>query len=152
MNPPVDYSEDTLVEKPAIALLKELGWTWFDAQHEFHAGLSSLGRENKSEVILKSRLREALLVLNSEAAPEAIHEAIAELSRNRSRPGPEHAHGPAQCLVPGLHRHPVDRGRRENAAGLRGLHQRVRFSAVRGGRGYSAALTQEGESAWQTRD
>ncbi|WP_152555097.1 HsdR family type I site-specific deoxyribonuclease [Desulfonatronum thiodismutans] len=85
MNPPMDYTEDTLVEKPAIALLEELGWTPFNAFHEFDGGLSSLGRENKSEVILKSRLREALLVLNPDAAPEAIHEAIAELSRDRSR-------------------------------------------------------------------
>ncbi|GAB6061169.1 HsdR family type I site-specific deoxyribonuclease [Desulfonatronum parangueonense] len=85
MNPPMDYTEDTLVEKPAIALLDELGWTPFNAYHEFDGGLSSLGRENKSEVLLKSRLREALLLLNPEAAPEAIHEAIAELSRDRSR-------------------------------------------------------------------
>jgi type I restriction enzyme, R subunit len=52
---------------------------------EFSHGVSALGRETKSEAILKVRLRQALLDLNPEAQPEAIHGAIEELCRDRSR-------------------------------------------------------------------
>ncbi len=80
-----DYSEDALVEQPAIALLKELGWEIVNAFGEFDHGASTLGRETKAEVVLKTRLREALLRLNPEVSVEAIHQAIDELSRDRSR-------------------------------------------------------------------
>ncbi|HSO82228.1 type I restriction endonuclease subunit R [Thiocapsa sp.] len=85
MSPKQDYSEDALVEQPAIALLAELGWEPFNAYREFDHGTSTLGRETKAEVILKVRLRQALLDLNPEAPPEAIHGAIEELCRDRSR-------------------------------------------------------------------
>ncbi len=40
-----DYSEDTLVEQPAIELLGEIGWETFNAYHEFdQEGGSLLGR------------------------------------------------------------------------------------------------------------
>ena len=58
---PAGYTEDALVEQPAIALLAELGWEPFNAYQEFDHGASTLGRETKAEVILKSRLRLALL-------------------------------------------------------------------------------------------
>jgi type I restriction enzyme R subunit len=64
---PTGYTEDVLVERPAIALLAELG------------------RETKAEVVLKTRLREALLRLNQEVSLEAVHQAIEELTRDRSR-------------------------------------------------------------------
>ncbi|NCO60345.1 MAG: hypothetical protein COZ70_08505 [Deltaproteobacteria bacterium CG_4_8_14_3_um_filter_51_11] len=85
MTPPSGYTEDALIERPAIALLASLGWQTVNAYHEFDHGASSLGRETKDEVVLKSRLREALLKLNSEASPEAVHQAIDELTRDRSR-------------------------------------------------------------------
>lgn len=85
MNPPAGYTEDALIERPAIALLAALGWQTVNAYHEFDRGLSGLGRETKDEVVLKSRLREALLRLNPEASMEAIHQAIEELTRDRSR-------------------------------------------------------------------
>jgi type I restriction enzyme, R subunit len=82
---PAGYTEDALIEQPAIALLAELGWETFNAFGEFDHGASALGRETRAEVILKSPLRLALLRLNPEAPPEAIHAAIEELSRDRSR-------------------------------------------------------------------
>jgi type I restriction enzyme R subunit len=82
---PTGYTEDALVEKPAIALLKELGWETFNAYHEFDHGMSPLGRETKAEVVLKTRLREALLDKNPGVSVEAIHQAIEELTRDRSR-------------------------------------------------------------------
>lgn len=82
---PKGYTEDALVEQPAIALLFELGWETFDACSEFDHGLSPLGRETKAEVILKTRLREALLRLNPDVSIESVHQAIEELTRDRSR-------------------------------------------------------------------
>ena len=82
---PVGYTEDALVERPAIALLAELGWETVNAYGEFDHGASTLGRETKAEVVLKTRLREALLRLNPEVSVESIHQAIEELARDRSR-------------------------------------------------------------------
>jgi type I restriction enzyme R subunit len=82
---PAGYTEDTLVEQPAIALLAELGWETVNAYHEFDHGASTLDRETKSDVVLKSRLRLALLRINQDAPIEAIHQAIEELTRDRSR-------------------------------------------------------------------
>src|SRR4030042_1428168 len=79
------YTEDALVEQPAIALLAELGWETFNAYSEFDHGPSSLGRETKDEVILVARLRPALRRLNPEAPNEAIEQAIEDLTRGRSR-------------------------------------------------------------------
>ena len=82
---PAGYSEDALVEQPAIALLAELGWETVNAFGEFDHGASTLGRETRAEVILTARLRPALQRLNPDAPPEAIGQAIEELSRDRSR-------------------------------------------------------------------
>ncbi|MDQ1270031.1 MAG: type restriction enzyme subunit [Thermodesulfobacteriota bacterium] len=82
---PSGYTEDALVEQPAIDLLAELGWEIFNAYHEFDHGLSPLGRETKADVVLKIRLRESLRRLNPEVSVEAIHQAIEELTRDRSR-------------------------------------------------------------------
>jgi type I restriction enzyme R subunit len=80
------YSEDALVERPAIALLGELGWETFHAYDEFgQTGGSPLGRETKAEVVLTSRLRPALEKLNPAATPETVDQAIEELTRDRSR-------------------------------------------------------------------
>ncbi len=79
------YSEDALVEQPAIALLGELGWETVNAYPEFDHGSSALGRETKGEVILTQRLRPALALLNPDLPPAALDEAVAELQRDRSR-------------------------------------------------------------------
>ena len=82
---PGGYSEDALVEQPAIALFGALGWKTINAYGEFDHGTSILGRETKAEVILKSHLRLALLRINPDVAVESIHQAIEELTRDRSR-------------------------------------------------------------------
>ena len=69
------YSEDTLVEQPAIKLLAELGWEMVRSR--------DLNRETQSDAILTARLRPALKRLNPHVPPEAIDQAIAELTRNR---------------------------------------------------------------------
>jgi type I restriction enzyme R subunit len=60
-----DYSEDALVEQPAIALFEELGYAAANCFHEKVGGATStLGRETTSEVILRPRLQTALDKLN----------------------------------------------------------------------------------------
>jgi len=82
---PSGYTEDSLIEQPAIALCGDLGWETFNAYSEFDHGTSALGRETKAEVVLKSRLRPALEKLNPTLPVEAIESAIEDLTRDRSR-------------------------------------------------------------------
>ena len=79
------YSENSLIEQPSIELLARLGWKTYDAFGEFEGGASPLGRETRGEVMLAARLREALAKLNPGAPAEALDQAIAELTRDRSR-------------------------------------------------------------------
>ena len=79
------YTEDHLVEQPAIQLMEhELDWESVDAYDEWSGGLSSLGREAKREVVLVSRLRPVLEKLNPELPAEALEMAVEELTRDRS--------------------------------------------------------------------
>jgi hypothetical protein len=52
------YTEDHLVERPAIQLLRdELGWDPVNCFGEWDGGTSSLGRDGKREVVLPGRLK-----------------------------------------------------------------------------------------------
>jgi type I restriction enzyme R subunit len=85
---PHAYTEDQLVEQPAIGLFAELGWTTVSALEETFGAPSpglaatpshplaegaSLGRETNGEVVLVSRLRAALERLNPALPGEAIY-------------------------------------------------------------------------------
>ena len=78
------YSEDHLVEQPAIRLLAALGWQTVSALDETFGPGGTLGRETKGEVILTSRLADALRRLNPALPPQAIAAALDELTRDRS--------------------------------------------------------------------
>jgi len=78
------YTEDSLVEQPAIQLFSELGWETLSASEEVMGASGTLGRETKSEVVLAVRLRAVLARLNPALPPEAINAAVDELSRDRS--------------------------------------------------------------------
>ncbi len=80
----VSYSEDTLVEQPAIELFKKLGWNAANCYNETFGPNGSLGRETAAEVVLVSRLRPALEKLNRDLPAEAITIAIEALTRDRS--------------------------------------------------------------------
>jgi type I restriction enzyme R subunit len=54
------YSEDQLVEQPAIGLFAALGWQTVSALEEIFGAGGTLGRETKGEVVLVERLRAAL--------------------------------------------------------------------------------------------
>ena len=54
------YSEDQLVEQPAIHLFAEMGWQTVPALEEVFGVGGTLGRETKGEVVLVFCLRAAL--------------------------------------------------------------------------------------------
>lgn len=81
---PHAYSEDQLVEQPAIALFGEMGWKTVRADEETYGAIGTLQRETKSEVILAARLRDALTKLNPTLPVEAINSAVVALTRDRS--------------------------------------------------------------------
>ena len=57
---PHAYTEDQLVEQPAIGLFAELGWQVVSALEETFGTSGTLLRETKGEVVLVGRLRAAL--------------------------------------------------------------------------------------------
>lgn len=82
MNP---YSEDQLIEQPAINLLKEIGWETLNCYSEFEQTEESpLGRQTRSEVVLTARLETALKRFNPTATDDAIAKAVEELTQSRT--------------------------------------------------------------------
>ena len=93
------YSEDQLVEQPAIGLFAALGWQTVSAADESFGAGGTLGRETKGEVVLLERLRAALRKFNPALPPEAIQNAVDELARNRSAMSLEAANREAYRLL-----------------------------------------------------
>jgi len=81
---PSDYTEELLVEQPAVDLFAELSWQTLSANDEVFGATGTLGRETKSEVVLIPKLRTALKRLNPALPADAINSAIDELARDRS--------------------------------------------------------------------
>ena len=86
-----DYTEDALVEQPALALFAELGWQTANCYEETFGPGGSLGRQHRGEVLLHSRLLPALQRLNPGLPPAAYQLALEELERDRSLVSPAHA-------------------------------------------------------------
>lgn len=57
---PSRYSEDSLVEQPAVELFNDLGWEIANCYQETFGANGTLGRETAAEVVLVSRLKPAL--------------------------------------------------------------------------------------------
>ncbi len=81
---PHAYTEDQLVERPAIGLFGTLGWQTVSALEETLGPGGALGRETRGDVVLTDRLRAALCKLNPGLPGEAIQTAIDEVVRDRS--------------------------------------------------------------------
>jgi type I restriction enzyme R subunit len=81
----IDFSENALVEQPAIALFGTLGYSTANCFNE-QVGTTNatLGRETTADVVLVPRLRAALEKLNPGIAKDAVQLAIEELTRDRS--------------------------------------------------------------------
>jgi type I restriction enzyme, R subunit len=88
------YTEDALVEQPAINLFSDIGWQTLDCYSETFGedgllGRSSsssvsLGRETRADVILVRELREALTAINPDCTTNEINLAVEEVVRDRS--------------------------------------------------------------------
>jgi type I restriction enzyme R subunit len=91
------YTEDALVEQPAIQLFSELNWETITCWDEVFGSASDLendeilhnnplffGRETRNDVVLFARLKTALLKLNPNVNQLIIQEAIDEIARDRS--------------------------------------------------------------------
>ena len=86
------YTEDALVEQPAIQLFSDLNWETVTCWDEVFGSLDEslvdnpmfFGRETRNDVVLFSRLKSALLKLNPDISSLIIQEAIDEIARDRS--------------------------------------------------------------------
>jgi len=85
------YSEDALIEQPAIQEFERLGYQSVNCFHERFGVDGTLGRETSAEVVLTRRLRWSLGILNP-GMPEHVREfAVEELGRDRSALSPVRA-------------------------------------------------------------
>ena len=83
-----DYSESALVERPAMDLFSQLGWSVQNCFHEFdESGLGFLGRETKVDVVLISKLKHSLKKINPDISETVIDEAIKIFTSDRSLMG-----------------------------------------------------------------
>ena len=77
-----EYSEDALIETATQHVLEELGWTVKTAWKKETFGADGLlGRENKSEVILKRNLLAALKKYNRDLPDTAYQQAIEQIEQ-----------------------------------------------------------------------
>jgi len=90
------YTEDQLVEQPAIGLFSELGWTTVSAMEEILGPDGTLGRETKGEVVLTPRLRAALGKLNPTLPETAITNAM---GRGSARALRHFGRGASPCIA-----------------------------------------------------
>ena len=77
-------SEDGIVEKPALALLQELGWSHINLLDEAPGPSNPTGRTSFHQAYLPARLRTALERLNPGQPAEALTKAQEALTRDRS--------------------------------------------------------------------
>lgn len=96
MNP---YTEDNLVERPAMELLHSIGWDTLNCYDEKFGKDGTLGRETPSEVVLVRQLREALIRLNPQMDRDAIDLAVEELTKDRSAMSPVRANAEIYKLL-----------------------------------------------------
>lgn len=78
------YTEDFLVEQPAMELLQSMGWEIKNCYDEAFGKDGTLGRETASDVVLLRYLKEAIKKLNPDADIDAVSLAIEEITKDRS--------------------------------------------------------------------
>ena len=93
------YTEDRLVEQPAVSLFSRLGWKTLSAMEETFGAGGTLGRETKGEAVLTERLRAALCKFNPSLPSAAINNAVDELTRDRSAMSLEAANREVYALL-----------------------------------------------------
>ncbi len=81
MNP---YTEDYLVEQPAMELLQTIGWETKNCYDEVFGKDGTLGRETASDVVLTRYLRDAIIRLNPDIDVDAVTLAVEEITKDRN--------------------------------------------------------------------
>jgi type I restriction enzyme R subunit len=79
-----DFSEHAAVESPAIELFRSLGWNYANLYHETFGVNGTEGRVTMREPVLPDRLWDALQKLNPYLPLEALRDAAANITRDRS--------------------------------------------------------------------
>src|SRR2546422_7490663 len=77
------FTEQQLVEIPAIEVFEDLEWETVNAYHEVLGPDGTLGRDNRSEVFLVRPLRAAMERLNPAIPTEAIDQAVVDITKPR---------------------------------------------------------------------
>lgn len=78
------YTEDTLIEQPAINLFEDMQWRTLNCYSETMGAQGLLGRETRSDVVLVRELRQALKNINPDCTVNEIDQAVDELCRDYS--------------------------------------------------------------------
>ncbi len=81
---PNTFTENHLVEQPAITLFGDLDWQTFCATDEVLGTGTPLSRDTKSQVVLTARLSAVLYRLNPGIPEAAIRSAIDEIAKSRA--------------------------------------------------------------------
>lgn len=92
-------SEDGIVEKPALALLRELGWQHVDLHGEQPGPANPTGRTSFQQTYFPAYLKAALRKLNPALPAEALSTAETELTRDRSAMLPVAANREVLALI-----------------------------------------------------
>ena len=93
------YSEQALIERPAIALLQEMGWAHLNCMEEVYGPGGTLGRESPYDVILEERVRRAVRFLNPGISEAAVAQVLEELTRDRGAMSPAAANREVHKLL-----------------------------------------------------
>ncbi len=93
------YDELNLIELPAVELLESIGYLHLDCFKETFGESGTLGRETSSDVVLLTKLKDALIKLNPDIPYEAIEQATEELIRDRSILNPVNANSEIYKLI-----------------------------------------------------
>lgn len=80
----VDPDGEGTLELNTMKLLTTLGWEVEDCYHEMFGADGTLGRETSAQVVLESRLREAIAKLNPGLSIAVAELAVAEITKDRS--------------------------------------------------------------------
>lgn len=91
MKETLNYTEDALIEKPAIELFQHLEWKHVNAFHEKFGSDGTLGRRTEREVVLQRELISALKQLNPCVVDQTITDATEVLLGDRSAMSAERA-------------------------------------------------------------
>lgn len=91
MVPPVGFSEDGVVEQPAIEVFKSLGWRYQNLFEEKMGVDGDHGRDNRNEVVLRKDFYQAINALNPNSSTSSIDQAFDEITRDRSILNPVNA-------------------------------------------------------------